>query len=68
MATHGLSKSLSPGGRQRLGTFIHYQAGVAAAASEEAKENQYLDIVYNTGGDFIPLVWGLHLTSPAFFQ
>jgi len=32
------------------------QAGVAAAAGEEAKDNQYLDIVNQSGGDFIPLV------------
>jgi len=32
------------------------QAGVAAAAGEEAKDNQYFDIVNQSGGDFIPLV------------
>ena len=32
------------------------QAGVVAAAGERAKDNQYLDRVNNTGGDFIPLV------------
>ena len=32
------------------------QAGVAAAAGEEAKDNRYLDSVTNDGGDFIPLV------------
>ena len=32
------------------------QAGVAAAASEEAKHNHYLESVANDGGDFIPLV------------
>jgi len=32
------------------------QAGVAAAAGKEAKDNQYFDIVNQSGGDFIPLV------------
>ena len=32
------------------------QAGVAAAAGEEAKDAQYLDIVDQSGGDFAPLV------------
>ena len=32
------------------------QAGVAAAAGEEAKDNRYLDSVTTDGGDFIPLV------------
>ena len=32
------------------------QAGVAAAAGEEAKDNHYLESVTNDGGDFIPLV------------
>ena len=32
------------------------QAGVAAAAGEEAKDNRYLESVTNDGGDFIPLV------------
>ena len=31
------------------------QAGVAAAAGEEAKNNRYLESVSNDGGDFIPL-------------
>jgi len=32
------------------------QAGVAAVASEEAKDNQYLDSLAKSSGDFIPLV------------
>jgi len=32
------------------------QAGVAAAAGEKAKGNQYFDIVNQSGGDFILLV------------
>ena len=29
---------------------------MAAAADEEAKDNQYFDIVNQSGGDFIPFV------------
>ena len=49
------------------------QAGVAAAAGEEAKDNRYLDSVTNDGGDFIPLVcesfgvWS-PLLCPLFLQ
>ena len=51
------------------------QAGVAAAAGEEAKDNQYLDIVNNTAGDFIPLDcktfdvwWSPFAISTSFFN
>jgi len=42
------------------------QAGVATAAGEEAKDDQYLNIVNQSEGDFAPLVcetlvYGLHL-------
>jgi len=35
------------------------QVGVAAAVSEEAKAKQYLDMVNQSGGDFIPLICDL---------
>ena len=33
------------------------QAGVAAAVSEEAKDDHYLETVSDHGGEFIPLVY-----------
>jgi len=48
------------------------RAGVAAAACEEAKDNHYLEIVSDHGGEFIPLVcesfgvWTLFALSTLF--
>jgi len=51
-----LLTSMSLSGAPPIISSAASQAGVAVAAGEEAKENQYLDIVNESGDDFIPLV------------
>ena len=43
------------------------QAGVAAAASEEAKDNRYLESVTSDGGDYSPIYKSFGVWSPFCF-
>ena len=45
---------------------VNNTAGVAAAVSEEAKDKQYLHIVNESGGDFVPLICVWNALSTLF--